>query len=153
MKVVLFLDFDGVLHPQPCMEHELFEGMDLLAPVLRRFMAQTVIVISSSWREHHTLEELKVHFPSDLRHMVVGVTPVLQEPHENIGVVYERQREILAWLKRFRPTGIPWLAIDDWPQGFAPSCQDLLLTHYKCGIQPHDLSSLAAMLHTRIEAL
>ena len=31
MQLVLFLDFDGVLHPMPCMEHELLRQMPLVA--------------------------------------------------------------------------------------------------------------------------
>jgi hypothetical protein len=148
MKTVIFLDFDGVLHPYPCTYQELFEGIALLAPVLHNFQDQTEIVISSSWREHHTLDELRVHFPVGIRPMLVGMTPVLQEPHA-AGVYYERQREIEAWLRLHRPVGTPWLAIDDWAAGFAPKCPDLLLTQYRFGIQKHNLRTLEMMLRIR----
>ena len=49
--VVLFLDFDGVTHPEPCTQQEEFCTLHMIEGVVREF-AELEIVISSSWREH-----------------------------------------------------------------------------------------------------
>ena len=150
MKVVIFLEFDGVLHSMPSWEHEVFEHMPVLADVLRQF-PELEIVISSSWREHHRLDALREFFPEDIQHLVVGVTPILSRGDTSIPA--ERQREIEAWLQAFRPAGPPWVAIDDWAEGFEPNCQSLLLTHSKRGFQASDAEMLKAMIKTRMSGL
>lgn len=56
--MILFLDFDGVLHPffpradRSDEENQLFAYLPRLEGVLRDF-PEWQIVISSSWREHH----------------------------------------------------------------------------------------------------
>ena len=48
--MILFLDFDGVLHPEPCDEDgEPFCNLPALEAILRDFPA-VEIVISSMWR-------------------------------------------------------------------------------------------------------
>lgn len=147
MKVVVFLDFDGVLHPMPSWQHEVLQQMPVLADVLRQFPGVEV-VISSSWREHYSLEEMKEFFAEDIRHLVVGVTPVLRQG--DASTPFERQREIEAWLQANRSGGRPWLAIDDWAEGFEPNCQNLLLTHYKLGFQSLDGETLKTMIRIRM---
>jgi hypothetical protein len=51
---ILFLD--GVTHPEPHEAEELFTLLPLIEEVLRDFEASK-IVISSSWREVHLLDE------------------------------------------------------------------------------------------------
>jgi len=52
--MILFLDFDGVTHPQPCGDENVFCQLHLIEAVLRERELQGVhIVISSSWREYH----------------------------------------------------------------------------------------------------
>jgi hypothetical protein len=108
---VLFLDFDGVLHPVggPPGHSLPFEHMHALEAVLRRWPALQV-VIASSWREHYELEQLRDFFADDLRDRVVGVTPVLEREGEF--AVGRRQKECLAWLAANAPEA-RWLALDD----------------------------------------
>jgi hypothetical protein len=40
-------------------------------------MPEVEIVISSSWRETHFLEDLKANFSASLRGRIIGVTPSL----------------------------------------------------------------------------
>eukprot|EP00929_Paragymnodinium_shiwhaense_P102302 TRINITY_DN65501_c0_g1_i1.p1 TRINITY_DN65501_c0_g1~~TRINITY_DN65501_c0_g1_i1.p1 ORF type:complete len:289 (-),score=37.19 TRINITY_DN65501_c0_g1_i1:288-1091(-) len=107
LAAVLFLDVDGVLHPtharhpgvqfqRPC--------MNLLAEVIHRTGA--TIVLSTFWRldplARQTVDDqLREHGIAES----VSKTP-------NIATL-RRSREIMAWVKRFRP--VTWVAVDDWP--------------------------------------
>lgn len=138
--MILFLDFDGALHPRPTIgrsgETDLFRSLHLLEDVLRQ-VPDVEVVISSSWREQHHLDELREHFGEDLRERIVGTTPL---PGEDIdfapsGLVdYPRHTECVAWLSRWRPAGVPWLTIDDMAEEFAPRCQQLLLIDGDVGL-------------------
>ncbi len=56
------------------------------------------VVIASSWREDMALEELREHFSADLRHRVIGVTPVHDvDPFSEIHG--SRLGEVLAYLR------------------------------------------------------
>ena len=75
--MILFLDFDGVLHPEQLGEDEFCR-----APILWEVLRECVhvkVVISSSWREIYTLDEL-VEFVTrgggeDLANRIIGATP------------------------------------------------------------------------------
>jgi histidinol phosphatase-like enzyme len=56
--MILFLDFDGVLHEDPCFdEARLFECAPGLAQALEPF-PEVRIVLSTSWRTDRTLAEM-----------------------------------------------------------------------------------------------
>lgn len=125
--MILFLDFDGVLHPfdQP-------DGVFTLLPDFERMMRdfpEVDIVISSSWREAHALDELRALFSSDIAQRIIGATPVLNDlAHE-----YIREAEILAWLCEADREKEPWVAIDDFEWFFSPECENLVLTDTNTG--------------------
>jgi hypothetical protein len=136
---VLFLDFDGVTHPDPCRDSEKFCQLALIEQVLREFRGVQV-VISSSWRAElahlplqEQLELLRRPFASDIRPRVIGVTPDLWEntvwkPGDELS--HHRERECLAWLKANRPSAgldLSWIALDDRGHWFRPDCRQLLL--------------------------
>lgn len=111
--MILFLDIDGVLHPlmprrdRPQSEAGQLSYLPRLAKVLSQY-PEVQIVISSTWRVTRTLDQLRVLFPEDLQHRVVGVTPVLDEARYPGG----REIEALAWLDAHAP-GEEWVALDD----------------------------------------
>ena len=47
--MILFLDFDGVLHLEPAFAKDMLSQLPLVEEILRDF-AQVEIVISSAWR-------------------------------------------------------------------------------------------------------
>jgi hypothetical protein len=104
---VLFLDLDGTLHPPNCHSRDHMVFLPFLAGILRRH-DDVKVVISSSWRITTSLEKLRGLFPPDLRHRVVGVTPVLKWE----GGRGHRQKECLAWLSENAPEAA-WIALDD----------------------------------------
>jgi hypothetical protein len=111
---ILFVDFDGVLHPisVACTK---FCQLGLLAEFLREPCHEDIqLVISSSWREAHSLAGLRDFFPPDLRDRIIDSTPVLEEFDSD----YRRGEEIEAWLGE-RSVGF-WCALDDDLEGFSP---------------------------------
>lgn len=107
MNPVLFLDFDGALSKgltKDFRHRGLFESWLRLRP-------SVWVVVTSTWRLHHTLEELRDLFSADIRPRIVGTTPVLE------GEPLKRQAEILAWRKEHRHTGL-FVALDDQSDDF-----------------------------------
>jgi hypothetical protein len=112
--MILFLDFDGVLHPEG-EEHILNGGTDFcllprLEALLREF-PHVRIVISSSWREQLAYRTLLKPFSDDIRVRIIGATP----PRE-FGLPHpfaHREGEILAWLQLHDAVDEPWVALDD----------------------------------------
>ena len=112
---ILFLDFDGALHPAGSRSNvgDLSQ-LPLLENLLREpAYAAVRIVISSTWREAYPLERLRALFSADIRTRVVGATPVLDEYDSD----HNRYEEIKAWLEA-HPQIERWVALDDDVEGF-----------------------------------
>jgi hypothetical protein len=148
---LLFLDFDGVLHPVPS-NGELFVHMPLLT---RWLLARpsVAVVISSSWRESHPLASLKRRF-GKLAPRVIDVTPLAQHLWGSSGVPtiedadamrYERQAEIEHWLFR-HGKGRPWAALDDQWFMFSPECRNLVVTKSSIGLTEEALQRVDQVL-------
>ena len=141
--MILFLDFDGVTHPEPYAPEAAFTQLPLIESVVRE-RVHVAIVVSSSWRESHSLDELRDFFAPDIQPRVVGVTPDMWD--QALAPAYVRERECLAWLAANRPAGTRWLAIDDRPAFFQPNCLTLFLTDTLQGFQPAQMASLREKL-------
>lgn len=118
----LFLDFDGVLHPEgvgPELEFCHLQGFE----DLMREYPQVRLVLSSSWRIHLPFEKLMAIFSTDLQNRIVGATPHLRELENKQG---HRQRECEQWLASNAP-GASWLAVDDRASYFDAGCPQLVL--------------------------
>jgi hypothetical protein len=121
--MILFLDFDGVLHPEPCGDEGEFCRVPLFWQILRT-CPNVSVVLSTSWRSLHRTEELLAFATTgggeDLIHRFVGSTPsIIQERGANIaGRVYRREAECLEWLRHHGGQNQPWLALDDYPVEF-----------------------------------
>ena len=128
--MILFLDFDGVLHPDKAFfNKDLFTRLPLVESVLREF-PDVEIVISSAWRLEVSARQLRKHFSDDIAPRIIGVTPnfLNLDPKAAIDGVqyYERHWECDAWLRANRPAGTPWMALDDRAYWFRPSCPNLM---------------------------
>lgn len=127
--MILFLDFDGVLHPyasRPDLsdaENKFFSYLPRLEAVLRDF-PDVQVVVSSDWRVGKTLGNLRAWFSEDIRPRIIGTTPLVGAPEDHwIG---HRQTEILAWLENHSAQAIPWIALDDVPGNFQPGAPLIL---------------------------
>lgn len=120
-RLILFLDFDGVLHGIGKPE---FENLTRLENVLREH-EHVDIVITSSRREIQPLSLLVERFQTDIRLRILGATPVLKTkwpPYPK----HVRHAEILQYMAD-RQLKAPWIALDDEANLFPPSCPQLIL--------------------------
>jgi hypothetical protein len=141
--MILFLDFDGVMHPDAAEQDQHFRCASRIEEVLRDFPAVQV-VISSSWREAYTLEQIRGFFSPDIAARIHDVTPVLvaAEMLPEALCSFMREGECLTWMKLHRPEGTPWIALDDQAWRFQPMCPNLLLTDPKTGFTDENAQTL-----------
>jgi hypothetical protein len=145
--VIVFLDFDGVLHPDPCSDRaRLFEHAPRLAQSLAEF-AEVGLVLSTAWRTVKPFDELLELLPADLRERIVDITPRFGdfEAHARLSP-YRRQAECVQWLHQNRLQDEAWLALDDRPDGFAPYCENLIECHPETGFDREIQSRLRSAL-------
>ena len=117
--MIIFLDFDGVLHPETSYRSKfLLCELPRLEAVLRDF-PQAHVVVSSSWRETRSLQDLQGLFSPDVAMRVVGVTPAWRDL-DYIVYGYHRQAEIEAWLKINRSPWDKFVVLDDRAWLFSP---------------------------------
>ncbi len=147
--MILFLDFDGVLHEDPCSEKTmLFCRLPLLEAVLRE-SPLVEIVISSTWREGRELRQLRDLFSPDIAHRVIGVTPRSRDHPDLadlIGPTYIRSIEIEAWLRKSERPWSQWVALDDKRHWFRPFSKNLLCCDPSIGISHEDMAELRRRL-------
>ena len=141
--MILFVDFDGVLHPQN--KAVVFSCTSVLWAVMRRH-PELLVVISSSWRWDRSVEAMKqlmtANGGEDLANRIVGATPKLQHT-KDIG---SRQIECEAWLQANEMSGMPWLALDDMPELFEPSSAHLYLVSSRLGLTEADVMGISQRL-------
>lgn len=153
--MILFLDFDGVLHPENLSSRQpLLSQLPALEGVLREFPVVEV-VISSTWRlkwsdSNLATIEMRKHFSPNIAPRVVGVTPRhidLDNRSTPDGLsLYHRHWEIEMWLRTNRPPGTPWLALDDRAYLFKPFLKNLLEIDPTTGLTTEDLQELRRRL-------
>jgi len=128
---ILFLDFDGVLHPatprrdRPVAESRKFSYLPRLERVLREH-DDWQLVITSSWREHQPWEFLLQPFDQDIVSRVVGKTPLLhckETPYPR----HPRFEEISLYLASLSGEESSWLALDDDSRLYPADCRQLIL--------------------------
>ena len=140
--MILFLDFDGVLHPdaaylvkgRPTLkgEGELFMWAPLLIKALADF-PKVQIVLSTSWARELSFNRARRWLPAELRARVIGSTW-----HSTMSFKREGFRSLATWwdeamryqqIKRYagRAGLTDWVAIDDQPEGWGADDLDKLV--------------------------
>lgn len=140
---VLFLDFDGVLHPEFCHESKHFVHRDAFEAVSRAF-PDIKLVISSTWRLQRPLQMLKGLFSPDVAKRIIGTTPVYAQLN-NISdqlVGYEREAECKAWLQQHGGLSQEWLAVDDRSWNFRPFNPRVFLVEGRTGLDDQAIDRL-----------
>jgi hypothetical protein len=143
-SVVLFLDFDGVLHPRGgALAGERFSKKSMLEELLREpALLHILLVISSTWREAYPLKSLVSIFSEDIQPRIIGATPILND----IDAAYQRYREIKAWLIR-HPEVNRWVALDDAAGDFPQDGRlSSVFTDPDIGLKNSDIDSLRRLL-------
>lgn len=145
--MILFLDFDGVLHPE-INEAELFCRLPLFWGLLRQ-CPEVEVVFSTSWRELYPPEELLAFVTTgggeDLAHRFIGGTPMVRKPpfEDNYRL---REIECLAWLHGNGLQHRPWLAIDDVHAWFAYDSPHVHIVDYRVGLTEGDVEKIVRRL-------
>ena len=142
--MILFLDFDGVLHPDAAYlvrgRPELRSGGELFmwscylvdalasAPHVR-------IVLSTSWARELRFARARDYLPAELRQRIIGATwhsgMATDDEHRPLGRdtwwdTSTRYQQIRRYVDR---AGIAdWIAVDDQPEGWADTDRDKLVS-------------------------
>lgn len=147
--MLLFLDFDGVLHPlNTTNTADLFCRSSLLEDLLRR-VPWVEVVITSSWRDTRTLEQLRAMFNPDIALRIIGSTPKWYAIDVSTSLAgYLRQAEIQGWLNANNRHLEPWIAIDDQPWLFRPFLANLVCIEPATGLT----AALCELLYQKLSA-
>lgn len=130
---ILYLDFDGVLHPDEAFQDakgcvylrgagQLLEHAPTLADILSPY-PDLRIVLSTSWVRMKSFAWVRRRLPLDLRERVIGSTWHSHYGRDSMELEWWREatryRQILRDVQRRSPS--QWLALDDdlkgWPEG------------------------------------
>lgn len=150
-QLVLYLDFDGVLHHENALWHPrrgvylkappgyvLFQHVGLLEQVLAPY-PEVKIVLSTSWVRSYGCEGAAKRLPASLRSRVIGATF-----HSQMVKQYfvDAPRGMQVWSDVLRRQPRDWIALDDdylhWPKW----CLDRYVrTHEHEGISAPDVQA------------
>lgn len=128
-ELVLYLDFDGVLHHENVTwhrtkgahltaqaPHRLFQHAELLAELLDPYPS-VQIVLSTTWARIYGCDKAAKRLPEALRGRVIGAT-FHSKMHEQDFMSAPRGMQVWGDVVRRRPRD--WLALDDdylhWPK-------------------------------------
>lgn len=125
---VLYLDFDGVLHPEDVWVspkrgayvrtppgHELFEHATLLQRLLEPYPSLR-IVVSSSWQIRYGYTGAIGRLPTGLRNRCIGGTFHRRHMRADAFQASARGEQVLNDVRRHHP--LRWLALDDSDEGW-----------------------------------
>ena len=138
---LIYLDFDGVLHPSTPLDHAFFSRAHLLEGVFEK--SNAALVISSSWRFTHSLASLKSKLPKFLAQRVIDTTgPAVIGKHA-------RYQEIMTHADRHSQSldfTLQWRALDDSYWEFPSNCKELIRCNPNTGIGPKEVAQLVGWL-------
>lgn len=156
--MILFLDFDGVLHPIQRSEPD-FCRLELLWKILRACPGVEV-VFSTSWREIYSpgaiIEFVTLDGGVDLVHRFIGSNPGTPRARSTYvaGAQPTRHAECERWLAENGQQHRAWLALDDIPEIFPPSSPTLYLVNGRTGLTEVDVGKIIDKLtHTVADLL
>lgn len=152
--MILFLDFDGVLHGERCMAEDAFCRLPLVEEILIDF-PQVQIVVSSAWRldwpdEAMAVAGLQQHFSLSPQNRLVRVTPDFRQidpkrAPDGLGA-YLRDWECMDWMRKNKPAGVSYLMLDDRNWWFRPDHQYPMIVDGNNGFLPENEAELRARL-------
>src|SRR5271154_7041525 len=138
--MLIFLDLDGVLRRKKSPLYRLDTLCLRAFEQAIRSVPNVQIVITSSWREAFTVDQLRGLFSPDIACRIIGVTPIA--PNQD---GHYRHREVLAYLKLNRRENDLWLALDDDPLHY-PRLNNVLLIDGERGFDSDAAQRLASVV-------
>lgn len=151
---ILYLDFDGVLHPADVFRHihggdaflperltlqghRLFEHAELLSSLIEPY-PHLRIILSTNWVYAVGYDRARRQLPAPLSRRTIGATYHSSMRHSREYARMSRGQQILSDVERRLPHA--WLAVDDdeelWPEAHL---HNLILTHAELGISAPDV--------------
>ena len=135
---IIFLDFDGVLHPADYLSFKTINDELVLASDARFCWVEDLwnlihnfdchLVIHSSWRNSYTLEQLRNLLPVELGKRVVAITA-----GDN------RHQSILGYVEK---SGVEsYIILDDAADEYPSECIELLLCKDNMGISSPEIQN------------
>ena len=137
--MLIFLDFDGVLRRADSPQYQLDEDCLVCFQDSVRALGDVQIVISSSWKDAFSLEDIKGRFDPDIADRIVGTTPSAQRIDG-----HAREEEVEAFLRARGWEQRRWIAIDDVSDHYEPAA-NLVLTDPTRGFDRDAAVSLRQM--------
>ena len=139
--MILFLDFDGVLHPKGAGQKR-FTNLTLFEATMReKILAHVQIVISSTWRTAYGLEKLRDFFAHDIGERIISTTSTLR----SYATSFERGEECQA--RANKNSVAEWVALDDDLEGFSRTLRSrLVLCDGAIGFTEVDARHLASII-------
>lgn len=142
--MILFLDFDGVLHANGG-DSDHFSCAPALWALLRRH-PETRVVFSTGWRFERPLDELRqlvcANGGEDLADRFISATPLLRHDVDE----RSREKDCLAWLAAHGKEGERWLAIDDMPSLFTRDAAYFYHVNPKRGLMYYDVERISVLI-------
>ena len=136
---ILFLDFDGVLHPLNSEKENLFCKVHYLEKALEG--ASCKIVITSNWRLTYSTQKMRKLLPRKIGKLVIGATDAINE------INHKRYVEIENYLStHINSNSIDWRAIDDSHQDFPTDCKNLICCNPILGMGSEEQIQIAKWL-------
>ena len=136
---ILFLDFDGVLHPLNSENENLFCKVHYLEKALEG--APCKIVITSNWRLTYSTQKMRELLPRKIGKLVIGATELVND------INHKRFIEIKNYLStNINSSSIDWRAIDDSPQDFPADCKNLICCNPSLGMGSAEQIQIAKWL-------
>ena len=153
-ELILYLDFDGVLHHENCLWHPkvgaylsapdgyvLFQHAELLEQLLAPH-PQVQIVLSTSWVSQYGCSKTAKKLRPALRSRVIGATYHSSMCEHEFNAL-PRGLQVYTDVVKRRPRD--WLAIDDMTEGWP----ERALPHYVRTHQHEGISDLAVLAEFR----
>lgn len=153
-KTILYLDYDGVLHPEPVYRHPkggmffgvehtghcLFEYAEVLVEALAPY-PHVDVVLSTSWVRVLSYSQARAYLPEALRSRVIGATFHSAMNKFEFDAM-SRGAQVLADATRRSATS--WVALDDDEEGWVGAeFKHLVLTNGHKGLsEPQTASEL-----------
>ena len=148
--LVLYLDFDGVLHHENVLWHpkrgaylcaperySLFQHSELLEQMLVPY-PHVQIVLSTSWVRRYGMATTAKRLPESLKVRVIGATFHSRHMNNDEFMDMPRGQQVHEDVLRRRPSG--WLALDDDSEGWpAEHMARYIKTHEHDGISDPDV--------------
>jgi len=133
MKII-FLDFDGVLHPENPAPNQLFSNAYMLDNFLRDYQCQ--VIVTSSWQFSPKYQSFLNILPGFLAKSITGETQCSFKGNAS------RLKEINHYLHMKHLSNIDWVAIDDKSEKFPDNFSQLILCDSLTGITEKQISIL-----------